>query len=153
MRYIFAVLTACFVLLSMQVQAAQAAYVIEYSPGGVIDDFIDKYDALRDSGGDVVVDGECTSACTLVVGIIRPEHLCFTPGAILGVHSATEIRRVGDKVTKSFSPTGTALMWARYPKKMRDAIRARGWNGHSPHPDVIYLTNDVVLSIFRQCPV
>lgn len=150
MRNIVAALAACLVLLS--VGPSHAAYVITYSPGGVIDDFIAKYSAMRDSGRDVVVAGECTSACTTLVGIIKPEHLCFTSKAVLGVHSALDISTRDDGSEEHrFSPTGTRMMWSRYPRAMQEAIRARGWDGNSPHPDVIYLDNKVVLSIFRKC--
>jgi hypothetical protein len=43
---------------------------IRSDSGGHLGVYIDRYTALRDSGGHLVVDGRCDSACTVFMGII-----------------------------------------------------------------------------------
>lgn len=52
-------------------------------PGGFIGYRMAHIKALRVSGGRVVIDGECASACTLYLSL---EKACITPRARLGFH-------------------------------------------------------------------
>ena len=49
---------------------ASADVRIMSSPGGLIGPFIDLFDAVRESGQRVVIDGPCYSACTLVLSVL-----------------------------------------------------------------------------------
>jgi hypothetical protein len=59
-----------------------AAVRIERDYGGRIGTYIQWFKRLRQSGRQVIVDGDCLSACTLVLGIIPDGRLCVTPRAL-----------------------------------------------------------------------
>jgi hypothetical protein len=61
--------------------------VIEFSPGGSVQDFRLKALQLKHDRTPVIVDGECASACTLLVDIDR-DNVCLTTNAIFGFHKA-----------------------------------------------------------------
>jgi hypothetical protein len=127
-------------------------YVIRFSPGGVISDFIEEYDNLRRSGRHVVIDSLCLSACTLVVGLVPADRICTTPYGRLGFHSAWYMTMVGPR----HSSEGTRLLWQMYPESLRMMLRERGFDGGSgpdgnEHPDLIYIDNDDLLTIVRRC--
>jgi hypothetical protein len=144
MRRLLGALVGLFFICATAAPAS-AAYTITYDPGGVIGTFMEKYNAIDQAGGRVVIDGPCISACTLVVGLIAPDRVCATPRARLAFHSAT-----GED--HKFSPEGTELLWQQYPTKAQRMLRQRGWNGSSPHPELIWLDNKAVLSLVKACP-
>jgi hypothetical protein len=43
---------------------------------------------MRDSKDRVIIDGTCSSACTLVLGIVQSGRICVTKHAILGFQAA-----------------------------------------------------------------
>src|SRR3954469_3405384 len=69
-------------------QPATADVRILSSPGGPVIPYVKVFEAVRDSGERVVIDGPCFSACTLVLSIVRGERICVTRGAVLGFHAA-----------------------------------------------------------------
>jgi hypothetical protein len=123
---------------------APAAYTITFDPGGVITEFYDKYTLIRQAGGKVIIDGPCISACTLVTNLIDNEDVCITPRAILGFHSASH--------GSEFSPDGTGLLWHQYPKVVRDFLISKGWDGTTAHPELIWMDNETLRTIYKTCP-
>src|SRR4051794_35775205 len=77
----------------VQFVSGNTATFISEDPGGVIVDFVKKYSDMRDYDTHVVISGECVSACTLFLGVLRPENVCVMPEAYLGFHSASTITR------------------------------------------------------------
>src|SRR5882724_13079799 len=73
---------------ALAISNASAAVRIKADPGGQIGPYLENLAALRSSGERVVIDGPCLSACTMVLGVIPRDHLCVTPRARLGFHSA-----------------------------------------------------------------
>jgi len=67
---------------------AEADYRITRDPGGLLDQYKAKYTVVRDRGERVIIDGMCSSACTLVLGIVPLSRVCVTPRARLGFHMA-----------------------------------------------------------------
>src|SRR6201987_708580 len=61
------------------------------SPGGPVVPYVKVFEAVRDSGERVVIDGPCLSACTLVLSIGPPERICITRRAVLGFHAARSV--------------------------------------------------------------
>jgi hypothetical protein len=59
--------------------SAGADYRIRKDYGGFIDQYKLKYAAIRDRGEQVIIDGVCNSACTLVLGIVPLNRICVTP--------------------------------------------------------------------------
>jgi hypothetical protein len=50
--------------------------------------YMQRYASIRDSGEDVVVDGECLSACTLVLALVPRQRICLTSNAVFGFQAA-----------------------------------------------------------------
>src|SRR5215471_6291994 len=67
---------------------AFATMRITSDPGGQIGPYLQNLSSLRNSGERVVIDGPCLSACTMILGVIPRDHLCVTPRARLGFHTA-----------------------------------------------------------------
>ena len=80
--------------------------------GGQIGHYLQTFAALRSSGEHVVIDGNCLSACTLVLGLIPRDRICATPRARFGFHAAWMPDDDGRPVT---SPMGTQALWNIYP--------------------------------------
>jgi hypothetical protein len=93
------------------------------SPGGQVGPFLDLFEAVRNSGERVVIDGPCLSACTLVLSIVPGDHICVTRRAILGFHAARSIDRRGHLYAE---PEASKLVLEAYPAPVRDWISRRG---------------------------
>jgi hypothetical protein len=105
--------------------SAGADYRISKDYGGFIHQYKLKYAAIRDRGERVIIDGECNSACTLVLGIVPLNRICVTPRARLGFHTAyfDKAYTAGIRVTNYWD---TADMLAYYPEKVKQWISRRG---------------------------
>ena len=68
--------------------AASATMVITADGGGSINQYEQRYATVRESGERVVIDGLCSSACTMVLGMVPRDRVCVTPNALLGFHAA-----------------------------------------------------------------
>jgi hypothetical protein len=112
--------------------------------GGVIGAYLQRFELLRRSGQNVIIDGPCLSACTLVLGTIPRDRLCVTSRARMGFHSAWRFNESGHPVA---SPDGTELLMSNYPPQIRNWIYQRG--GLSPH--LMYLTGRELASMYPAC--
>ena len=102
---------------------ASAAMRISEDRGGQIGHYLQAFAMLRSSGERVVVDGNCLSACTLVLGLIPRSRICATPRARFGFHAAWMPDVDGQPVT---SPMGTQALWNIYPASVRRWISRHG---------------------------
>jgi hypothetical protein len=93
------------------------------SPGGPVVPFVQLFEALRQSGERVVIDGPCYSACTLVLSTLPREQVCVTRRAVLGFHAARSIDRRG-RIRRE--PEASRLMLETYPAPVQRWIRQRG---------------------------
>jgi hypothetical protein len=145
MRRVFAAVAAICLLASN----AHAAIRITWDPGGRLVEYIEKYNQWREWRVDVVIDGMCISACTLITGIIEPSKVCVTENARLAFHSARY------SANDEHASEGTRLAWNIYPPKVRALLISKGWNGDDPavnaHPDLIYIEGDDLRTIYRDC--
>lgn len=123
--------------------AAAIALHLQFSPGGSVLEFIAKYDAVEATGGSLYIDGGCISACTLFTGLVAPERVCITPRAFLGFHSAS--------AGGEYSEDGTQLLWNIYPIEIQEFLKAKGWDGTTAHPALIFMTNSEMRKIYRAC--
>lgn len=121
MRFRLAVLAA--VLAVAGVAPSKAAMLISEDRGGQIGHYLQTYAMLRSTGEHVIIDGNCLSACTLVLGIIPRDRLCVTSRARLGFHAAWMPDADGHPVT---SPMGTQALWNLYPTSVRHWINRHG---------------------------
>ena len=136
----------------VQFTSGRAATFITDDQGGIITEFVKKYSDMRDAGTNVVIDGECASACTIVLGILRPEKVCATPDASLGFHSAMAITREDGKAPVfEHAAEISKLIFNSYPGKVRAWLTKQGWNGDNPHPEVIWARGGQVRKFIRPC--
>ncbi|WP_315782346.1 hypothetical protein [Bradyrhizobium sp. SZCCHNPS1003] len=134
---------------------ADATVVIKNDPGGKIVDLIDNYSRLRASGEAVVIDGDCATACTMMLGMLPSAQFCATQAAAFGFHTATSPWRDENGVMREgHAVEMSSLMWRTYPPRVRKMIKDMGWNGDRPeipHPDVIWVKGTKVRLIARDC--
>jgi hypothetical protein len=131
-------------VMAFSVPPASATMRITSDPGGQIGPYLENLASLRSSGEYVVIDGPCLSACTLVLGVIPRDHLCVTPRARLGFHTAWRPDQTGRPVV---SRDGTNLLMEVYPQSVRNWIARRG--GLSPH--MMYLSGRELVSMYPAC--
>src|SRR5258708_3699536 len=81
MRLVTGVLAS--VLLLAGVGASHAVVRIADDRGGRIGTYVDRYQDLRTSGEQVIIDGLCASACTIVLGPVPHHRICVTSHANL----------------------------------------------------------------------
>ncbi len=103
---------------------ASADVRITASHGGVVGDYLQFFDALRDSGQRIVIDGPCYSSCTLVLSTIPNDRLCITRRAVLAFHAPQRLDQHGQ--THPAPQAITRLMTAIYPEPIRNWIN---WHG------------------------
>jgi hypothetical protein len=142
MRFGAALIVA--ILAAISVSTASAATRITDDPGGQLGPYLHHLAALRSAGEQVVIDGPCLSACTMVLGVIPRNHICVTPRAQLGFHAAWRPDESGRQVT---SRDGTQLMMNNYPQPIRRWIAQRG--GLSPQ--MMYLSGRELASMYPTC--
>ena len=110
-------------VLGASLTPARATMRIAEDRGGQIGHYLQAFAMLRSSGENVVIDGNCLSACTLVLGIIPRSRICATSRARFGFHAAWMPDVDGQPVT---SPMGTQALWNIYPNSVRHWIRRNG---------------------------
>ncbi len=115
-------------MMSAIATPASATVWITADNGGMIGDYVNRYMAVRQRGEQVVIDGACLSACTMVVGIVPRDRICATPNAVLGFHAAWRPDGAGRKVT---SGVATDALMNIYPARVRGWIARHG--GLTPH--------------------
>lgn len=143
MRRLSAALVAAFVFVSTLANAVPVGpIVIHDDPGGDIYEYSMKYRNWKANELIVRLEGECASACTLLLGYVPRENVCATPKAVMAFHSASH-------ATGDYSLAGTLLLWSAYPHDVQQMLRARGWSGPTePHPDLIKIK---AAEIFKTC--
>ena len=102
---------------------ALAAMRIEEDRGGQIGHYLQAFTLLRTSGERVIIDGNCLSACTLVLGVMPRNRMCATGRARFGFHAAWMPDADGRPVTSSM---GTQALWRIYPASVRNWINRNG---------------------------
>jgi hypothetical protein len=131
-------------MAALTVTTAQSTVRIVSDPGGQIGPYLENLAALRSSGEQVIIDGPCLSACTMVLGVIPHERICVTPRAKLGFHAAWNPGSYGRPV---ISKAATKLMMDIYPERVRSWIKERG--GLSPK--MMYLTGPELAGMYHLC--
>jgi hypothetical protein len=124
--------------------AATAAVIIKDDRGGNIGVYWSRYSALRDMGEKVIIDGTCSSACTLVLGIVPTDRICVTRNAQLGFHAAWRPGLLGIKV---INEPGTRTLLSFYPTPIRNWIARNGGLGS----DMMYLSGTELLTMYKEC--
>ena len=143
-RMLIRYLTAAVVCLVLSTTVASAQIRIANDTGGRIGTYIDKYQGLRSSGENVMIDGLCASACTIVLGAVSPEKICVTSRASLGFHAAWDFGPNGRVVTNT---DATRMLYSMYPRSVQHWITARG----GLNSRMIFLHGKQLAALYRQC--
>ena len=112
--------------------------------GGQIGHYLQAFALLRSTGEDVMIDGNCLSACTLVLGLLPNNKICATENARFGFHAAWMPDRDGRPVT---SAMGTRALWNIYPTSVRHWINRHGGLSRK----MIFLQGNELNGIVRAC--
>ncbi|WP_425909842.1 hypothetical protein [Nitrobacter sp. TKz-YC02] len=142
MRVVTGLLAAIFLL--GHVVASHAVVRIGEDRGGRIGTYLDKYEAVRNSGQSVVIDGLCASACTIVLGTVPHDKICVTSHAALGFHAAWDIGSNGRAVTNS---EATLMLYSMYPSAIQRWIKERGGLTRR----MIFLRGRQLADMYRPC--
>jgi hypothetical protein len=136
---------AILVVLILGLAPSLAAVPIGNSRGGQIGDFLAWYMRIRDAGQQVVIDGQCFSACALVVSVIPPDRLCVTQRAALGFHVAWQLDGTGRPVVNE---QATKMLMELYPVAIRNWIGQQG--GLTTR--TLWLRGHELAAFYRVCP-
>ena len=131
-------------LLLVSMLPALAEVRIHDDPGGQIGKYLAKYRALRQTGEQVIIDGTCSSACTMLLGAIERSRICITPRATLEFHSAWTPTAEGSEV----SSAGNYYLWSNYPTDIRAWINRHG----GLRLRSIFLRGRELAAMFPTCP-
>ena len=123
--------------------AAAAAERILDDSGGRIGAYLSRYEALRKSGQHVAIDGTCTSACTLLLGVIPHDRICVTPRAVVAFHAAWD----PSLTSAQTNAAGTKYLWSRYQGDVRRWIARHG----GLRSQTIYLGGRELAAMFQTC--
>jgi hypothetical protein len=138
------VLFAGILAAAISASYAKATIWITNDRGGTILDYAERFRQLRASGEQVVIDGNCRSACTMVIGLIPRGQVCATPRAVFGFHAA--FRRTSDGGTVA-STDATKFMMSAYPPEVRNWINQRG----GLTTQMIFLTGSELAAFVPTC--
>jgi hypothetical protein len=114
-------------LAALTITSANATVRIRDDLGGLMTHYASRFETVRQSGEKVVIDGQCYSACTMLLGMLPRQQVCVTPNAVFGFHSAWNYDDTGHRVT---SVAATQALIDIYPQTIRTWIARRG--GLSP---------------------
>lgn len=132
-------------LIAAAIPKSEAAVVrITDDRGGNIGVYWSRYAAIRDSKDQVIIDGTCSSACTLVLGIVPARRICVTRNARLGFHAAWRPGFLGLHVING---PGTRTLMSFYPVPIRQWITRNGGLG----TQMIYLSGPDLMGLYREC--
>jgi hypothetical protein len=134
---------ALIMICLMGISSAAAERIINDS-GGRIEEYVARFTRAREAGERIVVEGQCLSACTLVLALLPRERICVTPNASFGFHAAWSPDWAGGAAGDS---KATELMWKMYPPPIRNWIRAHG--GLSQQ--MIYLRDPPLAAMYPAC--
>jgi len=137
-------LLGAIAVASVATTPASATMRIAEDRGGQIGHYLQAFAVLRSSGENVMIDGNCLSACTLVLGLIPRSRICATPRARFGFHAAWMPDSDGAPVT---SQLGTQALWNIYPKDVRRWINRNGGLSRK----MIYMQGTAMHGIVNEC--
>jgi hypothetical protein len=143
-KFLIATFWLALILAASFPKTATAIVRITDDHGGNIGEYWSQYTALRNSGQQVVIDGACSSACTMVLGMVPNDRICVTKNAVLGFHAAW---RPGLLWAKVINEPATRTLMNIYPNPIRQWITRHGGLGN----DTIYLNGPPLFAMYRRC--
>lgn len=134
-----------FVLVLLYANTTQAELHITNDRGGQIGEYMEYFARVSRSGETVKIDGDCLSACTLVLTFIPKNRVCVTEKARLGFHAAWRPNENGRPVISAFA---SAVLWGLYQTPIRKWITKNG----GLTGKMIYLKGAELTRIAQRCP-
>ena len=123
---------------------AAATVRITEDRGGNIGEYWSRFIALRDAKEQVIIDGICSSACTMVLGIVPRDRICVTDNAALGFHAAYRPGFLGLRIVNE---PATRTLMGIYPDAIRQWLARNGGLGS----ETIYLSGPELFALYRKC--
>lgn len=117
---------------------------IESDTGGPMGEYILRFAKVRDSGEEIMIDGNCYSACTLFTALVPKPKVCITPRARLGFHATWYENKKGEKF---ISRAATQVLYEMYPPIIKNWIAKNGGLGSQ----MLILQGTELASIYRYC--
>lgn len=145
-RFIGCAAAVCLTLLGIFAVSpgATAALRITDDRGGNIGAYWSRFSAVRDSNEQVIIDGKCSSACTLVLGLVPSRRICVTKNAVLGFHAAWRPGFLGLPIINA---PATRTLLSSYPPAIRQWIARNG--GLTDR--MLYLSGRDLSALYREC--
>src|SRR5580692_10616874 len=131
-------------LIAQVTMSSPATVRIADDRGGNIGEYWSRFTALRDAKEQVVIDGICSSACTMVLGIVPRDRICVTDNATLGFHAAYRPGFLGSRVVNE---PATRTLMGIYPDAIRQWLARNG--GLST--ETVYLSGPELFALYRKC--
>jgi hypothetical protein len=119
----FGDLCVCAAMLACSITSASGTMRIVEDHGGQVGKYLQAFAKVRSTGERVIVDGDCLSACTMVLGLVPSKQICATPRARFGFHAGSMLNDDGRLVT---SAPATEVLWGIYPASVRRWIVRNG---------------------------
>jgi hypothetical protein len=140
---LFLLVTLALAWLFCSIERSKSEVVVKNDRGGDVLQYYAKYQYLQARGERVVIDGDCLSACTLVLGLIAKNQRCFTRNARFGFHAAWD----ESGKTQVENPIGTAIFLSVYPPEILHWINKHG----GLNSKVIYLEGKALAAMYAPC--
>ena len=133
-------------LIAQVTTAGQATATVRIANdrGGNIGEYWSRFTALRDAKEQVIIDGICSSACTMVLGIVPRDRICVTDNAMLGFHAAYRPGFLGMRIVNE---PATRTLMGIYPDAIRQWLARNGGLGS----ETIYLSGPELFALYRKC--
>src|ERR1700719_4644835 len=133
-------------LIAQVTTAGQATATVRIANdrGGNIGEYWSRFTALRDAKEQVIIDGICSSACTMVLGIVPRDRICVTNNAALGFHAAYRPGFLGMRIVNE---PATRTLMGIYPDVIRQWLARNGGLGS----ETIYLAGPELFALYRKC--
>ena len=116
-------LLLCTAMLTCGVTSASGTMRIVEDHGGQVGKYLQAFTKVRSTGERVIIDGDCLSACTMVLGLVPSKQICVTPRARFGFHAGSMPNSDGRLVTSALA---TQALWGIYPASVRRWIIQHG---------------------------
>jgi hypothetical protein len=136
--FLFIAVSAC------ELTPAWATMRIVNDQGGQLNNYVQAFAKIRSSGERLVIDGDCLSACTVVLGLLPSNQICVTHRARFGFHLPLTLNSAGHYVV---STKATQALWNMYPASVQHWIEQRGGLSRQ----LIYMQGDELKAIVSAC--
>ncbi len=130
--------------MALTITSASATVLISGDIGGMMENYVARFQKVRQSGEPVIIDGECYSACTMVLGLLPRKQVCATPNAVLGFHAAWQFDKSGARIA---SASGTRDLIKTYPASVRAWLARHG----GLTPDMKFVRGRDLAAIVAPC--